>query len=448
MTQVPSYTVGNGPGSTVRTGFNSVLAALRDQNAGVTAPPSPVAFMLWLDQSVTPRVLRIRNEANSAWLPLEDVIGMTTTGLALANAVSAAAALAALGVSAPAAQIDRVASLATPRPSHFLAGDPSWNRAIGAADVADSRFWPATSTNNGVTFTRSATGVDTATGEAWVEYTLSGSATAVSTAFSFGYSLAQTSSLHAGAPTQVKTVSARLSASNVTGARVSVVEGSAQTLSTNVNASTLTLVSASRTLTTSDNVRCGLVMGVSAIGPVSGVIRIQGLQLEDGPARTNGRYAHLSPEQALQALGWARPPVSQAFSAALINFQDYPITQRRYVLGLRGVGFGAADGALIRMLTPAGQITSQYRADSGNRLSTVYAENGFPVLYPSTSFFLYGQIVIERISPTELCISGLMTDSQNPIVCTGTLQVPTGTIITGFSFQALTTPNGGTLIAS
>jgi hypothetical protein len=97
MTQVTAYAVPNGTRAEVRQGINAVLAALRDANAGATEPPNPVPHMLWMDTSATP-VLKIRNPANSAWLPLDEVIGLSAVGLAVANAANTAAARTALGL--------------------------------------------------------------------------------------------------------------------------------------------------------------------------------------------------------------------------------------------------------------------------------------------------------------------------------------------------------------
>lgn len=75
MTQVTNYAVPNGPRASVRQGINAVLEALRDDNAGAVAPANPVPGMRWRDTSASPPVLRIRNQANSAWDTIEVAIG-------------------------------------------------------------------------------------------------------------------------------------------------------------------------------------------------------------------------------------------------------------------------------------------------------------------------------------------------------------------------------------
>ncbi len=98
MTQVTNYAVPNGPRAEVRTGINAVLAALRDGNAGNTAPLNPVPGMIWRDTSGAAPILRLRNAANDGWLALHQEIGMSATGLALAAATDPLAAQVALGL--------------------------------------------------------------------------------------------------------------------------------------------------------------------------------------------------------------------------------------------------------------------------------------------------------------------------------------------------------------
>jgi hypothetical protein len=61
----------NNPGLTFRTDANGALAALVSVNSGPTEPGTKYAGMLWLDTSVLPDgALRMRNQANTAWVPL------------------------------------------------------------------------------------------------------------------------------------------------------------------------------------------------------------------------------------------------------------------------------------------------------------------------------------------------------------------------------------------
>lgn len=54
--------------------------------AGATAPASPIAGQLWLDTSGSPRVLKIRNSANSAWITI--IPDADTTGGGLERIIS------------------------------------------------------------------------------------------------------------------------------------------------------------------------------------------------------------------------------------------------------------------------------------------------------------------------------------------------------------------------
>jgi hypothetical protein len=72
MAQTSSYVIENDAGLAVRQRINEVLAAVQSSNAGATAPTATRPGMLWLDTSVTPPVLRIRNSLDNAWEELLD----------------------------------------------------------------------------------------------------------------------------------------------------------------------------------------------------------------------------------------------------------------------------------------------------------------------------------------------------------------------------------------
>ena len=61
----------NNPGLTFRTDLNSALMALATNNSGTTEPPTKYAGQIWLDLSITNGSLRLRNNANSSWIPLQ-----------------------------------------------------------------------------------------------------------------------------------------------------------------------------------------------------------------------------------------------------------------------------------------------------------------------------------------------------------------------------------------
>lgn len=100
MAQVTDYTIQDGDGLTVLNDLTATFAAVRDDNAGGTAPPNPVPGMRWRDTSSSPAVLRIRNDANSDWVAFPSSIGGTSKGIELFTAASEAAARTS--ISAPA----------------------------------------------------------------------------------------------------------------------------------------------------------------------------------------------------------------------------------------------------------------------------------------------------------------------------------------------------------
>jgi hypothetical protein len=65
----------------------ATLAPLGNDNLGATAPSNPVAGMRWRDTSVSPSVLRIRNDANTAWPLL--MADNAVTNAKLANVATA-----------------------------------------------------------------------------------------------------------------------------------------------------------------------------------------------------------------------------------------------------------------------------------------------------------------------------------------------------------------------
>jgi len=65
------YIIDNALTPAFRSDLNSALAATVTQNSGATAPPTTYANMLWYDTAN--HVLKVRNEANAAWITLGTV---------------------------------------------------------------------------------------------------------------------------------------------------------------------------------------------------------------------------------------------------------------------------------------------------------------------------------------------------------------------------------------
>lgn len=80
MTQVTDWDVDNAGGAAVRSQMNGILAALRSCSSGASAPSPTVAGMFWFD--TTALALKVRNNANSAWITLgpETVAATTVRG--------------------------------------------------------------------------------------------------------------------------------------------------------------------------------------------------------------------------------------------------------------------------------------------------------------------------------------------------------------------------------
>ena len=66
MAQV-DYTISNAPGSSVRSDLNDTFEAVVTLNAGATAPTSTFSNMLWCDTSLSPSLVKIRNDADDGW---------------------------------------------------------------------------------------------------------------------------------------------------------------------------------------------------------------------------------------------------------------------------------------------------------------------------------------------------------------------------------------------
>jgi hypothetical protein len=62
------YVLENASGALFRQDLNNVLRAIAENNMGATAPTTTYAGMWWLDISTNPATLRIRNNANTAWI--------------------------------------------------------------------------------------------------------------------------------------------------------------------------------------------------------------------------------------------------------------------------------------------------------------------------------------------------------------------------------------------
>jgi len=285
--------------------------------------------MLWADE--TDGFIKVRDAANTTWLSLDELIGMSATGLELVNAADAAAVLAALGISALPTEINRIADRPVPPAGWVTMGDPRWNRAAGAAEVANTAYW-STGGGGSITTTILATGFDSE-GRPFVDVSLVGTASSGSFNCAYVTAASRTAAL-VGEVWTGSVAIRRLTGSAGTGMRVALVEETAPSTSVqsvfgNSVASTSESISTvSRTIASGDQVRVA-VQWVASTGTVlNETYRITALQLERSAARTNGRFAEVSPAEAWLALaqngaqiGYARASSSAALTlSAAIPF--------------------------------------------------------------------------------------------------------------------------------
>lgn len=79
------YIIANQSGASFRADLNNGLAAAVSQNSGAAEPSTTYAYMTWAD--TTTGLFKLRNGANSAWIPLYKLDG---TGFSVANGTAAA----------------------------------------------------------------------------------------------------------------------------------------------------------------------------------------------------------------------------------------------------------------------------------------------------------------------------------------------------------------------
>lgn len=71
------YNIANGPGATVRADINNAYSAVATNNSAATGPATTFANMWWFDSSTN--ILKIRDNANTAWVNVASKSGTTWT---------------------------------------------------------------------------------------------------------------------------------------------------------------------------------------------------------------------------------------------------------------------------------------------------------------------------------------------------------------------------------
>jgi hypothetical protein len=64
------YNLADAAGSTFRTDLNNVLAAIMSLNSGSSEPATTTPYMLWVDTSLSPPRLKMRNATDTDWMTL------------------------------------------------------------------------------------------------------------------------------------------------------------------------------------------------------------------------------------------------------------------------------------------------------------------------------------------------------------------------------------------
>ena len=181
------------------------------------------------------------------------------------------------------------------------------NRANGSAAVADAAFWFATVTNNGVTATKLSSGV-TPDGNAWARYNVAGTATG--SAFTLFYDAAQSRTPASAGQSWTASALMRVESGTPGGAtsglRVEAVEETApgtfvgSTISSVFRGTESTTLSATRAMTTGNQVRTGIIYRVENGDTVDCIVYVEALQFELGTSRTAWQ-ANLSEFDVTQA---------------------------------------------------------------------------------------------------------------------------------------------------
>ena len=167
------------------------------------------------------------------------------------------------------------------------------NFANGSAAVASDASWFDTATSNDVTVTKLSSGV-TPDGNAWARYNVAGTATG--TAFPQLYDAAQSRTPASAGQSWTASALMRVESGTTGGAgsglRVNADEETApatsvgSTVSSVFSGASLTTISATRAMTTGNQVRTGLIYRVAPGETVDCIVYVEALQFELGTSRT------------------------------------------------------------------------------------------------------------------------------------------------------------------
>lgn len=158
MAQSTLLQLANVAGAAFRSALNTLLTAMQTLNSGTTPPTATVPNMMWMDTSVNPPVLRIRNDANTAWVMYD----MRAAGLG----VESLPVVTSMDTHTTAGW-GRTASAAVGNP--LTTGSFRFQHLVGSSTTAASQI--AIHETNGRVFTRLRAG---GSWGAWQEFVLGG----------------------------------------------------------------------------------------------------------------------------------------------------------------------------------------------------------------------------------------------------------------------------------
>jgi hypothetical protein len=226
-----------------------------------------------------------------------------------------ATTLQQLGVLADASAVNRIANFPPPLSGWITAGEPSWNLAWGAGEVANASVWPAQWNGSGtLVITKVATGFED--GLPFVDYRLLGTPTGVYT-WGFRADASMIAPITQVGQAYTLSYTARLIAGSNAGhlglmATVDFLSSTGATLNGNPSAplspafadNEITVQHTASAPVDAQRARGRIWLRSEPNMPIDVTYRFKGVQLELGSTRTMGRYAQIAPTEARRMLGF------------------------------------------------------------------------------------------------------------------------------------------------
>lgn len=92
------FTIANQSFPSFRSDLNSALQSLATLSSGSTEPSTTFAYQLWIDDSADPSIVKIRNDANDAWITLGNITQTTDLYTVVTDTISEATSAAGVTV--------------------------------------------------------------------------------------------------------------------------------------------------------------------------------------------------------------------------------------------------------------------------------------------------------------------------------------------------------------